>query len=86
MNYVKGLVVRSLAGHDKCGFFTVLSADDQFAVICDGKRRSLEKPKRKKKKHLAVTTTVLPDSSMKTNREIRNALRQFQTPQTDLHN
>lgn len=77
MKYIRGLIVRSTAGHDQGGFFTVLSADDKFAVICDGKRRSLEKPKRKKKIHLAVTTTVLPDSSMKTNREIRNALSCF---------
>ena len=86
MKYVRGLVVRSLAGHDQGGFFTVLSADDRFAVICDGKRRSLEKPKRKKKIHLAVTTTVLPDSSMQTNREIRIALRGFDGLQADPHN
>ncbi len=83
MKYVRGLVVRSLAGHDQGGFFTVLATDGTFAVICDGKRRSLEKPKRKKKIHLAVTTTVLPDSSMQTNREIRNALRSFQGSQAD---
>ena len=86
MKYVRGLVVRSMAGHDQGGFFTVLSADEKFAVICDGKRRSLEKPKRKKKIHLAVTTAVLPDSSMQTNREIRSALRRFQSGQADLHN
>lgn len=86
MKYVRGLVVRSRAGHDQGGFFAVLSADEKFAVICDGKRRSLEKPKRKKKIHLAATTTVLPDSSMKTNREIRVALRSFQGLQADPHN
>ena len=77
MRFQRGLVVRSLAGHDQGGFFTVLSADETFAVICDGKRRSLEKPKRKKKIHLAVTTAVLSEGSMQTNREIRNALRSF---------
>lgn len=77
MEFVRGLIVRSKAGHDRGGFFTVLCADETFAVICDGKRRSLEKPKRKKKIHLAVTNTVLPDCSMQTNREIRNALRGY---------
>ena len=49
MNYIRGLVVRSKAGHDQGGFFTVLSSDERYAVICDGKRRSLEHPKKKKK-------------------------------------
>ena len=79
MNYIRGLVVRSKAGHDQGGFFPVLSSDERYAVICDGKRRSLEHPKKKKKIHLAVTTTVLPDSSMQTNREIRSALSRFQS-------
>lgn len=77
MEFVRGLVVRSIAGHDKGGFFTVLEVSAPYAVICDGKRRSLEHPKRKKQKHLAVTNTILPDSSMETNREIRNVLKPF---------
>ena len=77
MDFVRGLVVRSAAGHDKAGFFTVLEADAQFAVICDGKRRSLSHPKKKKTKHLFVTNTVLPEGSMQTNREIRCALKSF---------
>ncbi len=78
MELKRGLVVRSVAGRDKDGFFVVLEANGNAAVLCDGKRRSLEHPKQKNVKHLAVTNTVLPDSSMETNREIRKALRQFQ--------
>lgn len=77
MDFQRGLVVRSAAGHDKGGFFTVLTYEDGYAVICDGRRRSLEHPKKKKCKHLAATTTVLADDSMQTNREIRCALRVF---------
>ena len=77
MEFVKGLVVRSAAGRDKGGFFTVLEADAQYAVICDGKRRSLDHPKKKKTKHLFATKTVLPEGSMQTNREIRCALKSF---------
>lgn len=79
MDFVKGLVVRSAAGRDKNGFFTVLEADAQYAVICDGKRRSLSHPKKKKLKHLAATKTVLAEGSMQTNREIRCALGSFNT-------
>lgn len=78
MEFVRGMVVRSAAGRDQGGFFAVLSADGVYAVICDGKRRSLDHPKKKKLKHLAPTNTVVPEPSMETNREIRKALAPFQ--------
>lgn len=77
MEFVRGLVVRSAAGRDSGGFFTVLKADERGVVICDGRRRSLEHPKRKNGRHLSATKTVLPESSLQTNREIRRALRAF---------
>ena len=75
MELKRGLLVRSKAGHDKHGFFVVLSADQEFAVICDGKHRPLQRPKKKNCRHLAVTNTVLPEEAMKTNREIRRGIR-----------
>ena len=75
MDFVRGLVVRSLKGRDKGGFFVVLETDETGVVICDGRRRTLEKPKRKNPALLAATNTLL--DSMKTNREIRNALKPF---------
>lgn len=80
MELRRGLVVRSLAGHDKGDYFVVLQSDDTFALLSDGKHRPLERPKKKKHKHLAQTLTVVPERSMETNREIRNALRPFATP------
>ena len=79
MDFAKGLVVRSNAGRDREGFFVVLEADERYAVVCDGKRRSLSHPKRKNRKHLSATGTALPASSIETNREIRCALKAFQT-------
>lgn len=77
MEFQKGLVVRSLSGHDKGGFFITLECDSKFAVICDGKRRTLEKPKKKNLIHLAVTNTVADEASMQTNRGIRKLLLAF---------
>lgn len=73
----RGTVVRSAAGRDKGGFFVVLSVEGGYAYLCDGKRRPLDRPKKKKHIHLAATTTMLPDQSMETNREIRKALSGF---------
>ena len=77
MDFDRGRVVRSRAGRDGCGFFVVLASDEHSAVICDGHRRSLEHPKRKNLRHLAVTGTLLPEEQMQTNREIRRVLAPF---------
>ena len=74
MDFVRGLVVRSSAGRDRGGFLVVLEADSSSAVVCDGKRRALEHPKKKNLKHLAATGTLLPETRMRTDREIRRAL------------
>ena len=74
MEFVKGLVVRSAAGRDKGGLFTVVEVDGDYAMICDGRHRRLEHPKRKKWKHLVPSTTILAPASLTTNREIRRAL------------
>ena len=44
-------VVRSTAGHDAGKLFYVIEADETFLTLVNGKDRSLEKPKRKKRKH-----------------------------------
>ena len=75
MEFFKGQVVRSRAGHDKDLFFVVLSLDGPRAVICDGKTRRLEKPKTKNCKHLCPTHLALPEDHLKTNKQIRTSLR-----------
>jgi ribosomal protein L14E/L6E/L27E len=77
MDFDRGRVVRSRAGRDGDGFFVVLAADQRSAVICDGRRRRLEHPKKKNLRHLSATGTVLPEEQMQTNREIRRALAPF---------
>lgn len=76
MNIVKGTIVEALAGRDKCGFFVVLENDSEYALIADGKRRTLEHPKRKKLKHLKATKTVIK-GSFETNPKIRKILKDF---------
>ena len=77
MEWKRGQVARSLAGHDKGSYLVLLEAAPPFGVVADGKRRPLERPKRKKLIHLAPTLTVVPEESLKTNRSIRSALRPF---------
>ena len=44
-------VVVSTAGRDMGQLFYVLEADDTYLTLADGKGRTIEKPKRKKRKH-----------------------------------
>ena len=44
-------VVLSTAGHDAGKLFYVLEADDTWLTLVNGKDRTIEKPKRKKRKH-----------------------------------
>ena len=53
-----GQIVRSLAGHDKGALFCVLDTDGGYLLLCDGKRRRLERPKRKKEKHTQLLGTL----------------------------
>ncbi|GHU81221.1 ribosomal protein L14E (/ type) [Clostridia bacterium] len=77
MEITKGQIVRSVAGHDKGSFFVVTELQEPYAFICDGKRRPVERQKRKKIKHLSLTKTVVDIGSNMTNREIRRTLRLF---------
>ena len=45
-------VVVSTAGHDEGELFYVLNMDEQFLYLANGKDRTLDKPKRKKRKHV----------------------------------
>lgn len=76
MSIVKGSIVRAKAGRDKDSFFVVLGVNDEFALIADGKRRTLEHPKNKKLKHLESTNTVI-EGSFKTNPQIKKILSNF---------
>ena len=44
-------VVRSLAGRDAGKLFYVIGVDDTYLTLVNGKDRTLEKPKQKKRKH-----------------------------------
>ena len=44
-------VVRSLAGRDAGKLFYVIGMDDTYLTLVNGKDRTLEKPKQKKRKH-----------------------------------
>ena len=60
MDISRSDVVLSMAGHDKGMLFFVLDTDGVYVSLANGKERKVEKPKRKKSKH--VRKLPRPDS------------------------
>jgi ribosomal protein L14E/L6E/L27E len=73
-----GRVVRSMAGRDKGRLFLVVGVfDEEHLMIADGDLRKLEKPKKKKLRHLAATAVECecPDLDRLRNSDIRKLIQ-----------
>lgn len=71
-----GQVVKSRAGRDKGRIFLIYQViDDENVYIVDGDVRKLDKPKKKKIKHLIVYNTVISElkDKLENNTKINNA-------------
>ena len=54
MEYTVGQVVYSKCGHDKGKAFIVTEIEEDFLYLTDGKSRKMDKPKKKKTKHVQI--------------------------------
>ena len=68
MEVDKSSLIVSKAGRDKGQLFYVIDADEQYVYLADGKSRRLEKPKRKKRKHIEQ----IPRTESRIAEKIRN--------------
>ncbi|MGE4282928.1 MAG: RNA-binding protein [Clostridia bacterium] len=83
MDVYPGQIVYSTAGRDKGKHFIVMEViDDHYAYLCDGDIRRVEKPKKKKIKHLLSAgrddqqiREKLTKQQKVTNAELRRCLR-----------
>lgn len=71
------MIVRSAAGRDKGKFMVIVSIEGDFAYIADGRERKLDKPKKKRLKHIRVTNTVVDADCMATDKGLRKLLRGY---------
>ena len=81
MDIAKSSIVKSVAGRDAGDLFFVLAAEGDFLLLADGKRRRVELPKRKRRKHVVLVaqsdTPVaqkIRSSEKITNSELRRAI------------
>lgn len=77
MDLVRGQLVRSRAGRDAARTFAVLAVEGQMLFLADGSLRRLQRPKRKKRKHVAPIATVLPAESLADDATLRKAIAAF---------
>lgn len=50
-----GIIVKSTAGHDINKHYIIINSDERFVYVVDGEARTLEKPKKKNRKHIQFT-------------------------------
>ena len=81
MDNLEGLIVKSKAGRDKGDLFVIIKTEGEFAYIANGNLRKVDRPKKKKLKHLQKTDHVsefvknrLDTLGKVTNQELRKAL------------
>lgn len=53
-----GQIVRSTQGRDVGEFYVVVGVDSNTAIVCNGKTKTLKKPKKKNKLHLKATSVI----------------------------
>ena len=86
---VRSDVVASLCGRDKGALMMVVAIDQAgYAYLCDGHMRKIEKPKRKKLKHIRLVAHTDCRAAQKiragerlSNSEVRRALADLTKPQ-----
>lgn len=52
--YETGMLAKSKAGHDKGHVYVIFNVDETYVYLIDGSIRKLDRPKKKKKKHVQV--------------------------------
>lgn len=77
-----GKFAKSKAGHDKNQIYVILKEDTEYVYLVDGKLKPIDKPKKKRKKHIQIilkedenVSKKLKQSEMLTNEEIKVAIK-----------
>lgn len=77
--YKIGNLVIAKAGKEKGQLFVIVSLDDKYAYLSDGKRLKKDKPKRKSFKHIILYDNETLDEQvlLDNNDRVNSAIRKF---------
>lgn len=76
-----GKFVRSKAGHDKDQVYVVIREEGDFFYLCDGNKKLLDGPKKKRKKHCQPILCEMP-SDISTNEAIKKSIKDYVRKET----
>lgn len=57
-NFQAGMLALSRAGHDKDRLYVIIKTDGEYVYLSDGKIRTIDNPKRKKRKHIQIIRKI----------------------------
>lgn len=77
MEIIRGSVVIGKAGHERGRHMAVLQCDGRFLWLADGDSRKIGSPKKKNIIHVAPTGTVLEETLLNNDKQLRLAIRAF---------
>ena len=76
-----GYFAKANKGHDTDNYYVIIQEDNEYVYLVDGRIRTLERPKKKKKKHVSILPEYdqsilnkVKNSSIK-NEEIKRAIK-----------
>lgn len=52
--YTIGMLAKSKAGHDKGNVYVIYDMDETYVYLVDGVLKTIDRPKKKKKKHIQI--------------------------------
>ena len=84
-----GFLASSKAGHDKDKVYVIIKEDTEYVWLADGKIKTVEKPKKKRKKHIQIIKyfyneeikTLLSEGKKVSDLEIMMVLKKYKKQQ-----
>lgn len=81
----------SKAGHDKSQIYVVVAEEGDFVYLCDGRYRTLSKPKKKRRKHIQIINQTVEEPLLRallnsenvTDEQIKYAVKKYQRQKYD---
>ncbi len=85
VRFMIGMLAFSKAGHDKQSVYMITGEEAEYVYVSDGKRRPVENPKRKNKKHIQLVKKCCDEALGERirrglpvqNEEIKKAIKDF---------
>ncbi|MDD6571305.1 MAG: hypothetical protein PUF12_02835 [Thermoflexaceae bacterium] len=79
-----GTFAKSKAGHDVNQIYVIINCDEEYVYLADGRVKLIEKPKKKKRKHIQkigymdpVIGEKLKNNNLLKNEDIKKAIKDY---------